>query len=65
MANYDASFMVGYKKGCEEALDLFSDWLKEQTIVGFDYDRCDLLVERNGRWVSAIDTYLRRGDNNE
>lgn len=58
--NYDASFMVGYKKGYEEALTLFFEFLKEQSIVGFDYEHCDLLIERDGRWVSAMDLYLRK-----
>lgn len=61
MSNYDASFMVGYKKGYEEALYLFHERLKNQSIVGFDYERCDLLIVKDGRWVSAMETYLRKG----
>lgn len=52
----------GYKKGYEEALHLFHEWLKKQSIVGFDYENCDLLIVKDGRWVSAMETYLRKDD---
>lgn len=48
----------GYKKGYEDALNNFSEWLKEQR-TGLDYNRCEVLVDRNGIWESAIETYLK------
>lgn len=48
----------GYKKGYEDALNNYSDWLKKQT-TGFDYNRCEVLVDRNGIWENAIETYLK------
>lgn len=67
--NYDASFMVGYekgyKKGYEEALYSYYEWLKKQSIVGFDYEHCDLLIVKYGRWVSAMGIYLSEVKNNE
>ena len=54
----------GYKKGCEDALNNYSDWLKKQTI-GFDYDHCEVLVDRNGIWENAIETYLKERSEEE
>ena len=48
----------GYKKGYEDSLNNFSEWLKEQR-TGLDYNHCEVLVDRNGIWESAIETYLK------
>lgn len=42
----------------------FSEWLKEQK-TGFDYNRCEVLVDRNGIWESAIETYLKERSEEE
>ena len=45
--------------------DDYSKWLKGQAIVGFDYNRCDVLIERNGIWENAIETYLKERSEEE
>ncbi len=46
-------------------VDAYSKWLKEQTIIGFDYEHCEVLIGRNGVWHSAIKTYLKERSEEE
>ena len=46
-------------------VDAYSKWLKEQTIIGFDYEHCEVLIGRNGVWQSAIETYLKERSDEE
>lgn len=53
-----------YKKGYEDALNDFSEWLKEQR-TGLDKSHCEVLVDRNGIWENAIETYLKERSEEE
>lgn len=71
------AFKAGYKqaiidgktnfsrpKGAWINTDDFSEWLKKQT-TGFDYNNSEVLVDRNGIWEDAIETYLKERSEEE